>query len=97
MELLQLFNTQLQVILVCTHLCLCLMPPPGGWSDVVTLAGQERVELVHAHSRHVEGRHMYVRAVRHPCLRHIGGVCPAAMKRKNCQYFELLIHHTTLT
>lgn len=73
--------------LVCAHLRLCLVPPPCGRPNMVTLAWQEGVKLVHAHARHIEGRHMNMWPVRHPRLRHVGGVRPAATGRKHCQHF----------
>lgn len=50
------------------------MPPASGRPDVVTLAWQEWVKLVHAHARHVEGRDVHMGSVGHPRLGHIGCV-----------------------
>lgn len=47
------------------------MPPASGWPNVMTLAREERVKLVHSHSRHVEGRDVHMWSVSHPRLGHI--------------------------
>lgn len=64
------------------HLCLCLMPPASGWPNVMTLAREEWVKLVHSHSWHVEGRDVHVWSVSHPRLGHICCVCATTKEKK---------------
>lgn len=58
------------------------MSPASGWPNVMTLARKERVKLVHAHPRHIEGCDMHMWPVGHPCLGHICCVRAATTEKK---------------